>query len=269
MRLIEFKNSRNIILRGVFIESTNSTSKTVLVCIPGFEGISSTAPKFVKLTEQLLSLSLTPIAGVFRYDPTGLGLSDGEFSKITIDTLVDDLFHAMNYLLNNYIKFIFIAHSLGNCVLSRYLNLNFRNIQTEKMILLAPAFNQSELHRYWYLQELDKDLTWKKFQKDFKESDFEEYLNDKPIDACKSKRAHKISYEFIRLCSQENFSFTLNNYQNQILYIHGTHDPVVPIESVKDQFKNTLILNTDDHDLEQPDILEEWTMKAIEFICSD
>lgn len=268
MHLIEFKNSRHITLRGVFIESTNSISKTVLVCIPGFEGVSSTAPKFVRLSEKLLSLSPVPIAGVFRYDPTGLGLSDGEFFQITIDTLVDDFTHAMNYLLNKYTKFIFIAHSLGNCILTQYLNSNEKNFEIVKIILLAPAFNQSELHRYWYMQELDENITWKKFQENFKEFDFQEYLNNKPIGSCKIQRAHKILYEFVRLCSKTNFSFKLNQYQNEILHIHGDQDPVVPIESVEDQFQHTLVLHTNDHDLEQPDILNQWTNKAVEFICN-
>jgi len=269
MRLIEFKNSRNIILRGILVESTNSISKTAVVCIAGFEGVSSTAPKFIKLTEELLSLSSIPISSIFRYDSTGIGLSDGEYSKMTIDTLVDDLSHAMNYLLKNYTKFIFIGHSLGNCVISQYLNSNVKYFEIDKIILLAPAFNQYDLQRYWYMQELYGFLTWKNFKKDFRESDFQEYLNNKPIGSYKSLRAHKILYEFIRLCSQKDFSFKLNDYQNQILYIHGNQDSIVPIESVKDRFKNIFILNTNDHDLEEPDILQEWIKKAIEFICNN
>ncbi len=91
MRLIEFKHSRDIILHGILVESTNSISKTVVVCIAGYGGESSTAPEFLKLTEEFFSLSPTPIADVFRYDSTGVGLSDGKYHKMTINTLVDDL----------------------------------------------------------------------------------------------------------------------------------------------------------------------------------
>ncbi|CAF0924761.1 unnamed protein product [Rotaria sordida] len=268
-RLVEFKNSRNITLRGLLIESINSISKTAVVCVAGFEGLSSTAPKFINLTEELLLLPSTPIASVFRYDPTGIGLSDGKYYKIKIDTLVDDLYHAMKYLLNFYKNFIFIGHSLGSCVITKYINSNRNCFIIEKIILLAPALNQYDLHRYWYMQEKYGFITWENFKRNFNELDFQEYLNSKSIDACKSHRAHKILYEFIRLCSQEDFSFQLNDYQNQILHIHGIQDLIVPIESIKDQFKHTLILNTNDHDLEEPDILQEWTMKAVEFICNN
>ncbi|CAF2398970.1 unnamed protein product [Rotaria sp. Silwood2] len=267
--LVEFKNSRNITLRGILIESTNTISKTAVVCVAGFEGLSSTAPKFINLTEELFLLPSSPVASVFRYDPTGIGLSDGIYYKMTIDTLVDDLSHAMNYLKTFYKSFIFIGHSLGSCVIAKFLNSNQNCFIIEKIILLAPALNQYDLHRYWYMQQIYGFITWENFKKDFHELDFQEYLNNKPIDACKSHRAHKILFEFIRLCSQEDFSFKLNDYQNQILHIHGTQDAIVPIESIKDQFKNTLILNTNDHDLEEPNILQEWTMKAVKFICNN
>lgn len=266
-RLVEFKNSRDITLRGILVESTNTTSKIVLVCVAGFEGLSSTAPKFVNLTKELFSLSENPVASVFRYDSSGIGLSDGKYYKTTIDSLVGDLSHAMNYLLQFYTKFIFICHSLGSCVTSKFLNSNSHLFDVEKIILLAPALNQYDLHRYWYMQNLGR-LSWKDFRERFRESDFQEYLNSKPIGACKSQRAHKILYEFIRLCSQEDFSFQFNDHYDQLLHIHGDQDSIVPIESIKDQFRNTLILHTDDHDLEEPDLLQEWTTKAIDFICS-
>lgn len=268
-RLVEFQNSRNLTLRGILVESPTSLSKTVLVCVAGFEGLSSTAPKFINITENILLSAATPVAAVFRYDPTGIGLSDGKYYKTTIDNLVDDLTHAINYLLNSYTKFIFIGHSLGSCIIAQYLKLNEDILNVEKIILLAPALNQYELHRYWYMTQTYGPSTWEKFKNNFNESEFQEYLNNKPIGACKSHRAHKILYEFIRLCSQEDFSSGFKNYQNKTLHIHGNQDPIVPIESIKSPFKYTLVFNSNDHDLEEPDLLEEWTTKAIEFICNN
>ncbi|CAM4801329.1 unnamed protein product [Rotaria magnacalcarata] len=199
------KNSRDINLRCILVESIASASKTVVVCVAGFEGLSSAMPKFINLTKELLLSAATPIAVVFRYDSTDIGLSEGKYYKMTIATLVDDLTHATEYLLNSYKKkTIFFGHSLGSC---------------KKIILLAPALNQYDLHRYC-----------------------------NPIDVCKSYRAHKVLYAFTRLCSQEDFSFKLNDYENHNLHIHGNQDSVVPIEK-------------------EPDILQEWTIKAVEFIC--
>ncbi|CAF1319748.1 unnamed protein product [Rotaria magnacalcarata] len=153
------KNSRDINLRCILVESIASASKTVVVCVAGFEGLSSAVPKFINLIKELLLSAATPIAVVFRYDSTDIGLSEGKYYKMTIATLVDDLTHA----------------------------------------------------------------------------------TDNPIDVCKSYRAHKVLYAFTRLCSQEDFSFKLNDYENHNLHIHGNQDSVVPIESIKRPFKNILI----------------------------
>jgi hypothetical protein len=86
-RLVEFRNHRQIILRGILNEIEHSSSNVALVCIAGFEGVSTTAPKFVHLIQQLRRTSTIPY--IFRYDPTGIGLSDGEYHTTTLDALVD------------------------------------------------------------------------------------------------------------------------------------------------------------------------------------
>ncbi len=53
---------------------------------------------------------------------------------------------------------------------SEYLNSYLKSGEIKKMILLAPAFNQYELHRC----------------KEYTQTDFQEYLNSKPIGFCKS-----------------------------------------------------------------------------------
>ncbi|CAF2140310.1 unnamed protein product [Rotaria magnacalcarata] len=191
------KNIRDINLRCILVESIASASKTVVVCVAGFEGLSSAVPKFINLTKELLLSAATPIAVVFRYDSTDIGLSEGKYYKMTIATLVDDLTHATD---------------LGSCVITQFLNSTGNYFHIEKIILLAPALNQYDLHRYC-----------------------------NPIDVCKSYRAHKVLYAFTRLCSQEDFSFKLNDYENHNLHIHGNQDSVVPIESIKRPFKNILI----------------------------
>lgn len=266
MNFIELQTNRNTIIRGVFIRSSNCNSKTVVVCIPGFECVATTAPKFIRFTNELLSLPSNSIAGVVRYDPTGIGLSDGEYHRTTIDTLVDDLTTIMNYLLVNYEKFSFITHSLGICVLIEYLKLNKQKIEINKMILLAPALNQCELHRYWFMQQKQSNLTWEIFKNNFQESNFVEYLNNHSSDQLKPCRAYEITYEFVRICSTKDYSFALADYQNQILHIHANADPVVPIESVKDRFIHNRIFSSTDHDLEEPNILFEWTKQASKFI---
>ena len=265
-RLVELKNSRGLTLRGILIETSDSTSGTALVCVPGFEGLSSTAPKFVHLTKALLATSPVPISRIFRYDPTGIGLSDGEYHQSTLDTLVDDLSHVVTYLSASCQSFIFVGHSLGSCVITQFIH-SHRDIHVKKIILLAPALNQHELHRFWYTGAVHQCATWKDYKEKFDEIQFQKYLQEKPSDACKSHRAHRILYDFIRLCSEEDFSNKLTGYADRVLYIHGDRDPIVPIESVKDRFEHTLICQSDDHDLEEPDVADEWIPKAVDFIC--
>ena len=265
-RLVELKNTRGLTVRGIFVQISDSTSNTALVCVPGFEGISSTAPKFVHLTKALLSTPSVPISSVLRYDPTGIGLSDGEYHKTTLDTLVDDLSHVVTYLSAHCQSFIFVGHSVGCCVITRFLQ-SHRDIHVSKIILLAPALNQYELHRFWYMASVHPSTTWKDYKELFDETQFQKYLQDQPRGACKTCRAHRITYEFIRLCSQEDFSFKLTDYYDRLLYIHGDRDSVVPRESINDQFTHTWICQSGDHDLEEPSVAKEWIAKAVDFIC--
>ena len=262
MRLVEFTNSRQIVLRAIFIEKPEETSALALVCVPGFEGLASTAPKFIQLIDRLRSSS---IAAFVRYDPTGIGLSDGNYRDTLIETLVDDLSTVMNSLRKSYRRFIFVGHSLGSCVISEYLRTH-RDVEVEKILLLAPALNQSELHRYWHLKENGRCSSWNEFQQIFNEEEFQHYLKTTPVDGHRSARSHRISYRFIRECSATNFCFTLKEFDPKVFLIAADRDPVVPLESIKDNFSHRLIVSSDDHDLESPEILDHWVSHAADSI---
>ena len=265
MRLVEFTNNRQIVIRAILIEKPDEKSDLALVCVPGFEGLGSTAPKFIHLIDQLRQSSISCFV---RYDPTGIGLSDGNYRDTFIETLVDDLSTVMNSLLKTYQRFIFVGHSLGSCVISEYLRQN-RQVQVENLILLAPALNQSELHRYWYMMENHRCSSWTEFQQIFNEDEFQNYLKTTPVDGYRSARSHRISYRFVRECSAKNYSLTLKEFYSKILLVNGDRDPVVPLESIKDEFPHRLIVSSDDHDLERPDILEQWVSHVVKCIFSN
>ena len=77
IELLEFNNINGEILRGIFV-SKNKDKKKVALMVGGFERSATTQKKFKVLADNLNISSL-------RLDYTGIGLSDGDFSDLTVD----------------------------------------------------------------------------------------------------------------------------------------------------------------------------------------
>ncbi|MBN1463016.1 MAG: hypothetical protein JW922_04980 [Paludibacteraceae bacterium] len=69
---------------------------------------------------------------------------------------------------------------------------------------------------------------------------------------------------------QENmitdYSPLFEEHKDKVLHIHGDKDDKVPIESLDIVFNNRIIVKGGKHDLERPDLLDQWLCKAVEFI---
>jgi len=89
-KLVEFKNNRQDILRGIYTFSENNNSKNCVICLSGFERNATTEKKFKKIADEI-SNSMP----VLRLDFTGCGLSDGDFRNTTLNSLTADFIRSM------------------------------------------------------------------------------------------------------------------------------------------------------------------------------
>lgn len=258
-KLVEFANKANDLLRGILLLNDNS-KKIILMC-GGFERSATTEKKFKALADRLIENNFSSL----RFDCTGCGLSDGDFSETTVKRMADDLRNAIEFLKEEaeLENISLVCHSLAACPAGEAL----KEINFEKIILLAPALNQKDLFRYWFTVSvmekgnLDIKVNW---------SNFKNYLNEKHFqeDCLKTDKMTKtnyISFDYFLENKDKDYSSYFKNTQN-ILHIHGDKDDKVPLESLSIKFKNEIIVKGGDHDLERPDMFDQWANIAVDFI---
>ncbi|HTX86460.1 MAG TPA: alpha/beta hydrolase [Candidatus Nanoarchaeia archaeon] len=256
--LIEFKNSKKDILRGILLSAETDPKKYCAVMLGGFERAGTTEKKFKALADKLAEKNISS----FRFDAADCGLSDGNFYQTTVESLAADLSAAIEFLRDRggYEKFSLVGHSLTACVFSLLLE----KISIEKIVLLAPALNQRDLFRYWFVQKKfpDKEITWDNYP-DY----FDEKLFDEDVKLDLITKTHKLSREYRNKNKDIDYSGNYLKYaQEKILYIHGMADDVVPPPSLKINFLNKIIIDKGGHDLERPGIIEQWLGKAADFL---
>lgn len=259
-KLIEFKNKEKETLRGILLTPEAKNDKAVLMC-GGFERSTTTEKKFKTLADKLARLGITS----FRFDYAGCGLSDGKFSDITVKKMSSEIKKALKVLKRKTKNenIIIIGHSLSGCAIAKLINKE----SFGKIILLAPALNQKELRRLWFviseMQKKDSSIkvTWQNYKNYLDEKAFKE--DSGRVD--KSTKEHYISSDYFIENAEKNYTELFNDTKN-VLLIHGNKDEKVPFESITKDFENKLILDNADHDMEKPDIIEKWITKAIDFI---
>lgn len=258
-KLIEFTNKTDDILRGILLQK-NDSKKAVLMC-GGFERPTTTEKKFKILADKLIERDIPSL----RFDHTGCGLSDGDFSKITVAGMADDLRNAVEFLreeieVENISLF---CHSLAACVAGEIL----KEENFEKIVLLAPALNQKDLLRYWFAVSDAKkknpsaEITWGNFKDYLDEARFQQ-------DCLRTDKMTKTNYifsdYFLENKEKDYSSYFINN-QN-ILHIHGDNDDKVPFISLNVSFDNKVIVKGGDHDMERPDMFDAWIDKAVDYV---
>ena len=262
-KLVEFRNNKQDILRGIYTFPENNNSKNCAICLSGFERTATTEKKFKKVANEI-SKNLMP---VLRLDFTGCGLSDGDFRSTTLNNLTADFVRSIEYLEEKGIKkFSIVAHSLGGLIVANYIE-QMKN-KVEKIVLLSPALNQKDLLRYWFVVNKIKkenpniEITWHNYGKYLNE---DEFLEDcRRID--KTTKANFINPDYFLECQNINLSGSFKLFLDKILHIHGSKDAVVPLESVSVNFLNQIIVEGGDHDLEKPDYIKQWLKKVVNFL---
>ena len=261
--LFEVVNKDNTVIRGIVSLPNNWNCKAWVLCLHWFERCSSTEKKFKTLTQDLTE----KMFAVLRFDFSWCGLSDGDFRSTTIAKQSEEFISVFEAFKKKYdlSKVNIIAHSLGACVLAEWQ----QTLDLDKIVLLAPALNQKDLLRYRFVVSQMKkknpelEITWENYSEYLDESDFQEDCKRQD----KMTKVNMINSDYFLEAERRDFSKCFEGKENDILHIHWSKDLAVPPESLNISFKNTLIVENGDHDMEKPDHLEQWKDKVLTFLA--
>ncbi|MEI6379033.1 MAG: alpha/beta fold hydrolase [Candidatus Falkowbacteria bacterium] len=256
-KLLEFNNQSEALLRGILATEQEFRKDYAVVMLGGFERAGTTDPKFKSLADRLAEAGIAS----FRFDVSGCGLSDGDFYHQTTESLSAELQNAVELLKGQgYQKFVLVGHSQAGCAIA----LAWIKIRPAKIVLIAPALNQQDLLRLWFAQKNNKEIKigWANYKNYFQE---EEFLANVQQDMV--AKSHKLNYLYRFENKDRDYSQNLADFPtDNLLCIHGDNDQVVPLESLKLDFKNKIIVAQGDHDLVKPGAIEQWIDKAVDFI---
>ncbi len=262
-QLLEISNNENQNLRGI-ISLPNIEIQKGIICLHGFERCSTTEKKFKALSDSLVEKMIA----VLRLDFSGCGLSDGDFRYTTIENQANDFVIALRRLKKEIgqEKISVVAHSLGACILATKIDEIKEEI--EKIILIAPALNQKDLMRYWFVTSQMKksnpeiEITWQNYKQHLDENAFQKDCERSD----KMTKANYIEARYFQEAKDFDFSNKFDSMKDKILHIHGSRDVAVPIESLNVKFDNQIIIENGDHDLEKPNQLEQWRKEVVDFL---
>jgi len=258
-KLIEFKNNDGNTLRGIFVDADKA--EKIVIMAGGFERSATTEKKFKVLADELALLGIDSL----RFDYAGCGLSDGEFKDVTVSRMSGDFRKGLEEVkkIKAYQKVSVVVHSLSACVTATLFN----EIAFDKIILMAPAFNQKDLLRYWFVIS-----SMKKMGSDMKVGwgGFNSFLSEELFlaDCQREDKMSKTSYLSSAYCLEninKDYTDLIADAPN-ILHLHGDKDDKVPAESVDIEFENMIMVKGGDHDLERPDMREQWLEETLEFL---
>lgn len=260
LKLIEFKNHLGELLRGMV---NDSDSTKAILCLHGFER-TSMEYKFKNIFDKLRADFI-----IFRFDFSGCVMSEGNFEDITVEKLAKEADIAYNKLLGLYpqIKGVtVICHSLAGCAANKWLKERKPEL-VKKAVYLGPAWNQKELLKYFYVRERfkgKKDIDINNYEENFDEKAFKENLAIKK----RMRKAHYISDKYFIENKDLDYSEMVGYIHQKKMSIHGNHDNKVPMATIDYQNLNMELVEVyrGDHDLERPDMVEQYMNKLVEFI---
>ena len=194
--------------------------------------------------------------GVLRFDFTGVGESEGEFSDSNFSGNVEDLLEAAKYLEEHYAApTLIIGHSLGGAavILAAQKISSIRAIAT----IAAPS---NPLH----VKHIFKDDI--------------ETIKDKGIAEVNiGGRSFTIKNQFLEDLKSQSFQETLKNSGKSILILHSPQDQVVEIKNAEEIYiavrhpKSFVSLDGADHLLSNPkdatytgEIIGKWSKRYLE-----
>ncbi|MCK0191191.1 bifunctional alpha/beta hydrolase/OsmC family protein [Arenibacter sp. F20364] len=194
--------------------------------------------------------------GVLRFDFTGLGESEGEFSDSNFSGNVEDLLEAAKYLEEHYISpTLIIGHSLGGAAAI----LAAQQISSIKAIATIGA-PSDPLH----VKHIFKD-------------DIETITDKGTAEVNIGGRSFTIKKQFLEDLKSQSFQETLKNIGKSILILHSPQDNIVEIKNAEEIYirshhpKSFVSLDGADHLLSNPkdasytgEIIGKWSKRYLE-----
>ena len=263
IKLLEFKNQNNEILRGI-LTLPDGEIRSGVIFVHGFERNATVEKKFRLTANELAKQGIASL----RFDASGCGLSEGDFSDTTIAKRSQEMMAAVDFFKNEVgdIKIDLFAHSLGACLVAARLE-ELKPIAS-KIVLVAPALNQRDLLRFYFARDLMKikdpgiAVSWNNYKQYLDEELFQKNCDQ----ANAMLKENFIGSNYFMEAKSVDFSRSFDGIKEKVLHIHGDADPKVPLESLGSIFPNRIIVPGGDHDLERPDWWCQWFSKAAEFI---
>ena len=260
--LFELENRRNEVLRWILTFPSEWAFSSLVFMYHGFERSATTEKKFKILSDLLAEKSIATV----RMDFAWCGLSDGDFSMTTVESQAKDIFTIYTFFCEKYptVDFSSVSHSMGSASLA--FSLGLQSMDFSKIVLLAPALNQEELLRYWFVSSTssgDKDsITWQNFKSYLEEEKFLQYIDRD--DHC--SKTSFLSNRYFQSGMSLDLSHTFWPRDQDVLHVHGDCDTSVPLESLNYTFLNRIIVEWGNHDLEKPSFREQWMEKVLNFL---
>lgn len=262
-KLVEFADSRGNTLRGIL--TGNKVAMRAVLMLSGYERAASTEPKFKRLADKLGALGIASL----RLDYSGCGLSDGDFAQNTVLSYADEVSAALKFLRKSgFRQFCVVAHSLSASVVASLSPVE--QDELERIVLIAPALNQRELQRYWFVRNTmrKKDqlfrTTWQNYRTHLDEQAF--------LDDCaqpyKMTGKNFVGTAFFPENKELDYQEKMPPLVAKTLLIHGEMDDIVPRESLSMRFSQCCFLGQGDHHLERPDMMGMWLPRALLFLAS-
>jgi esterase/lipase len=117
-KTVEFKNSQGLKLSARMDQPESGKCRSTVLFAHCF-----TCSKNLKAVGHISKALVEKGIGVFRFDFTGLGQSEGDFSDSTFSTDIKDLVAAADYMKENWISpGILMGHSLGGAAVLQAAN---------------------------------------------------------------------------------------------------------------------------------------------------
>ncbi|MFH2013520.1 MAG: alpha/beta hydrolase [Patescibacteria group bacterium] len=263
-KALEFKNQKKQTLRGVVF---GGKEKKGIIFVHGFER-KSCEKKFKNIIDEIKGKYYS-----FLFDFSGSGLSDGDFEDFTVQKLSKELKIATEIFKKKFKinEIFFIAHSLGCAIVVKFLenNIGFKN---SKIVFFAPALNQKELQKYWFVKSKfkEKEITWNNF-KEYIDSntinEFDKYIQIEERETKEHIISNQYFLENINVDYQDILKSLKIDFKNMLI-IHGLNDDKVPIQSNYDLTEKikTLVIKEGDHDLEKPSVVRKYIKDLVEFL---
>lgn len=251
LQKVTFKNAKGETLVGRLALPANQVPHNFVLFAHCF-----TCNKNFKAVKNISKALTAEGYGVLRFDFTGLGESEGEFSDSNFSGNVEDLVEAATYLKENYTSpTLIIGHSLGGAaaILASQKIPSIRAIAT----IGAPS---SPLHvKHIFKNDIDT-------------------INTKgAAEVNIGGRSFTIKQQFLEDLKSHTFQETLRNIGKSILILHSPQDTVVEIKNAEEIYlaahhpKSFVSLDGADHLLNNPidasyvgEIIGSWSKRYLE-----